>query len=279
MSLTLGYLGPAGSNTEDAAIKYDSIVTRVPFDSINKVAKAVESGEVDEGIVPIENSLHGSVTDTVDMLIHDILLSIRQELVLPIRHFLMVKPGTKLQDIRVVFSHPQALAQCNVYLSESLSSARPVASLSTSASVQDMLTSSIPAGALATERAAELYGAEIVHSSIQNDQVNTTRFVVLSPHDHVPTCNDKTSICFDFDADSPGMLLSVLSEFANRDINLTKIESRPTRTNLGRYVFLVDFEGHRLDSKVEETLGLIDDQVSMFKIFGSYPMSVSSSVV
>lgn len=278
MSRTLGYLGPAGSNTEDAAIKYDATVIRVPFDSINRVAKAVESGKVDEGIVPIENSLQGSVTDTVDMLIHDTLLSIRHELVLPIRHFLMVKPGTRLQDLRVVFSHPQALAQCNIYLDESLSTARPVASLSTSASVQDMLNSSTPAGAIATERAAELYGADIVHRSIQNNQVNTTRFVVLASQDHVPSGNDKTSICFDFDADSPGMLLSVLNEFGNRDINLTKIESRPTRTSLGRYVFLVDFEGHRLDSKVAETLGSVGNQVSMFKIFGSYPMNVSSRI-
>ena len=278
MTRRLGYLGPAGSYTELAAAKHDGRATLLPFGTNRAVADAVDAGAVDEGIVPIENSLQGSVTDTVDMLIHDSGLLIRNEIVLSIKHFLMAKAGAALEDVEVVFSHPQALAQCRAFLAGSLPNAELVASLSTSSSVEDMQRSDRTAAAIANSRAAELYGAKVIARDIQDDATNTTRFVVLAAADHPPTGTDKTSICFDFQEDAPGLLFSVLEEFARRRINLAKIESRPTRQSLGRYIFLVDIEGHREDEAVSEALTTVRRHVSMFKILGSYPMTVSSAV-
>ena len=278
MTRRLGYLGPAGSNTELAASKHDGQAALLPFSTNRAVAEAVDAGTVDEGIVPIENSLEGSVTDTVDMLIHDSGLLIRNEIVLSIEHCLLAKADAALEDFEVVFSHPQALAQCRGFLAGRLPNAEPVASLSTSASVEDMQQSDRKAAAIATSRAAQLYGAVVIARDIQDNPANTTRFVVLAATDHPPTGMDKTSICFDFQEDAPGLLFTVLEEFAKRRINLAKIESRPTRQSLGRYIFLVDLEGHREDDAVSEALDTVRRQVSMFKILGSYPMNVSSAV-
>ncbi len=272
MTRRLGYLGPAGSNTELAALKHDGRALLLPFGSNRAVAGAVDAGTTDEGVVPIENSLQGAVTDTVDMLIHDYDLLIRHEIILPIEHLLMARAGTDLDDVEVVFSHPQALGQCRVFLAERLPGAELVASLSTSASVEDMQQSDRTAAAIATSRAAELYRAEVIAEDIQDNPNNTTRFVVLAAADHRPTGRDKTSICFDFSEDAPGQLFSVLEEFAKRRINLTKIESRPTRQDLGRYIFLVDLEGHRGDNEISAALEAVRRHVSMFKILGSYPV-------
>ena len=278
MSKRLGFLGPEGTYTEQAALNYNPDAKLVPYQSIPAVASAVESGEVDEGVVPIENSLEGAVTYTLDLLIHDSALSIRQEMVLPIDHCLVVRPGTKIEDVELVYSHPQALAQCRSFLAERFQDASVMASLSTAASVQEMQKSDVVAAAIASRRAAILNGAHILLEGIQDDRSNETRFVVLAPTDHDPTGADKTSMCFDFEDDAPGILYTVLGEFAERGINLTKIESRPTRANLGRYIFLVDVEGHRDEETTKEALDAVRGQVSKFKIFGSYPRHVSSAV-
>ena len=272
VSRRLGYLGPAGSNTEMAALKHDGGAVLLPFATNRSVADAVSAGSVDAGGVPIENSLQGSVTDTVDMLIHDSPLLIRHEIVLPIEHLLLVRAGTAIGDVEVVFSHPQALAQCRSFLAKRLPGAELVASLSTSASVEDMKRSERPAASIATSRAADLYGAEVAARDIQDNPKNTTRFVVLATGDHPATGADKTSLCFNFDENVPGQLFSVLEVLAQRRINMTKIESRPRRQSLGQYIFLVDVEGHREESTLMEALGTIGRQVSMLKILGSYPM-------
>ena len=273
-SKRLGYLGPAGTNTELACLVYDSAATRVPYPSIPEVGGAVESGSVDEGVVPIENSVGGSVSITLDLLIHGSGLAIRNELVSPITHSLLVREGTRLSDIRVIYSHPQALEQCRVYVAGNLPKAEPVASLSTSAAVEEMLIADVPSAAIATERAGELYGAQILQRGIEDFSNNMTRFVVLAATDHPLTDDDKTSICFSFDDDAPGILYSVIGEFATRGINLAKIESRPTREALGRYIFLVDLEGHRDDDVVGAALREIERQTSTLKVFGSYPRYV-----
>ena len=247
---------------------------RVPYPSIPEVGSAVESGSVDEGVVPIENSVGGSVSVTLDLLVHGSGLSIRNELVSPITHSLLVREGTKLADIRVIYSHPQALEQCRVYVAGKLPNAEPVASLSTSAAVEEMLTADLPSAAIATERAGELYGAHVLERGIEDFPNNMTRFVVLAETDHPRTGDDKTSICFSFDDDAPGILYSVLGEFATRGINLAKIESRPTREALGSYIFLVDLEGHRDDEVVGAALGEVERQTSTLKVFGSYPRYV-----
>ena len=279
MSTRVAFLGPAGSFTEQAATSHAPNATLVPLESIAAVAAAVESTTADEAVVPIENSLEGAVTETLDLLIHESTLFVRHELVLPIEHCLLAKPGTKPDEIEVVYSHPQALAQCRGYLGRNLPGVRRVASLSTAAAVKEMQAAALVAAAIGNRRAAALYDAEYLAKGIEDDPNNVTRFVVLAPTDHQPTGSDKTSICFDFDHDAPGILHSVLLEFASREINLAKIESRPTRRTLGRYIFLLDLEGHREDARVKEAIASVRSQVSTFRIFGSYPMHVSSAVL
>ncbi|MSQ41179.1 MAG: prephenate dehydratase [Dehalococcoidia bacterium] len=273
MPKRLAYLGPPGTFTEEAALQYDREAHLVPFLSIPAVAEAVQRGMADEGVVPIENSLEGSVTDTMDLLIQEVGLFIRRELVLPVEHCLMVKPGTQTEEIEVVYSHPQALAQCRRFLERCFPRAQRMASLSTAAAVEEMLRSTGKAAAVGTRRAGQLYGAEVLAHGIQDSAANVTRFVILSTTDHEPTGagKDKTSLCFSFSHDRPGLLYGVMSEFASRKINLARVESRPTKETLGRYIFLIDLDGHRLDPLVREALDSVRGQVGMLRIFGSYP--------
>ena len=267
----VAYFGPAGTFTEAAALQYDPKAQLIPFPSIAAVAAAVDSGTAEEGVVPIENSLEGSVTDTLDLLIHDSNLSICHEMVIPIEHCLLVKPGGSAQEVGLIYSHPQALGQCRRFIERHFPKAQAVAALSTAAAVEDMLESRSPAAAIANSRAAEIYGAEIIAQGIQDNSANRTRFVVLAHHDHPPTGRDKTSLCFSFDDDRAGMLYSVMGHFATRNINLAKVESRPSKESLGRYIFLVDLDGHREDTSVKEAISCIEAEASMVKIFGSYP--------
>ena len=271
MPKRLAFLGPAGTYTEEATIRYDSSATRLPFPSNTAVAEAVQNGAADEGVVPIENSLEGSVNDTLDLLIHDSKLSIWQEVVIPIEHYLVTKPKTPVSDVKVIYSHPQALGQCRKYLQKTFPSVQLVASLSTVAAVGDMLASKLPAAAITPRRATELYQVEVLAKGIHDNPNNVTRFVVLAHQDHPPTGGDRTSICFWFSSDTPGQLYKAMGTFALRNINLAKIESRPAKDVLGSYVFLVDLEGHRTDPKVREALDELREHVSLLKIFGSYP--------
>lgn len=278
MPKRIAYLGPPGTYTEDATERYDPAAERYPCPTISATAEAVRNGEADEGVAPIENSLEGAVNDTLDLLIREDVLLVRQEVLVPIRHCLLVKPGTRATDIRIVYSHPQALGQCRRYLEDTLPHARPQAALSTAASVEQMLAGDEPAGAIASRRAGNLYGAEVLQEDIQDQAGNTTRFVVLAREDHEPTGDDKTSICFDFDedrgsevGDTPGLLYEVIGEFARRRISMTKIESRPAKSEMGRYIFLVDLIGHRLDANMLEAFEGVERLTSHLKVFGSYP--------
>ncbi len=278
MAKRLAYLGPAGTYSEEAALLYDAAAELEPFPTIAAVGLAVSSEITDEGIVPIENSLEGSVTFTLDLLIQESQLSICQEVLLPIDHYLMVNPGARLADIEVVYSHPQSLAQCREFLERCLPKAQQMASLSNSAAVTDMQKSNVGAAAIAPKRAAELYKAEIIGRKVQDSANNVTRFAVLARQDHPPTGRDKTSICFAYPQDAPGLLYRTMGEFASRDINLLKIESRPTKQSLGDYIFLIDCAGHRQDDQVKEALEALRESVSMMKVLGSYPMWESGRV-
>ena len=271
MARTLAFLGPHGTYTEEAALLYDPAAELRPYPNIAAVGKAVAEGETDEGVAPIENSIEGSVNFTLDLLVSENSLLIRYEIVIPIEHYLMGKPGTKLEDIEVVYSHPQALAQCRVYLERNFTNAERSASLSTAQAVGDAMSSDTPSAAIAPYRSAALYQAEILASGIQDVAANATRFVVLSKADHEPTGNDKTSLFFSFAEDLPGQLYGVMGEFARREINLAKIESRPTKQSLGQYVFLVDCDGHRQDPLMEEAIEEIGRRVSTLRVLGSYP--------
>ncbi len=274
MVVKLAYLGPEGTYTEQAAVEYSRIKERerIAYPAIPLVIDAAERGEVEEAIVPIENSLEGAVTFTVDLLIHRSALKIRREVVVPIHHCLLARPGTLMEDARVVYSHPQALAQCRSYIHEKLPNAQQVASLSTAAAVGDMLSGELPAVAISSRRAAEIFGAAVLDADIEDVPNNQTRFVALARSDHPRTGRDKTSICFDFGQDRPGALYGVLGELAKRDINMAKIESRPDRRSLGRYVFMIDMAGHREDAVVRDALEGIRAQTSLFKALGSYPV-------
>jgi len=271
MTMRLAYLGPPGTFSQEAAFLYDEDAQQVPFPSIPAVALAVSSDMADEGVVPIENSLEGSVTYTLDLLIQETRLRIRHELVLPIEHCLMAVEGTETSKVQAICSHPQALAQCRGFLERCFPKAQHVASLSTAAAVEDMKASSVPAVAIAPCLAAELYGVQIIARGIQDNPNNVTRFVILAHSDHPPTGRDKTSLCFSFAEDRPGLLHAALGEFSRRNINLAKIESRPTKVALGRYIFLIDCEGHRDDPLVKEAMEELGQMSSMLKVFGSYP--------
>ena len=269
--MRIAYLGPQGTFSEQAALDYAREAELVAYRTITASAMSVLQGEADEAICPIENSYQGAVTDTLDVLLHEEGLHIRQELTLDIVHNLMVKPGVVLAAVKRVYSHPQALGQCRRYLEQHLPNAELAASLSTAEAVEQAIASDVPAAAIGPSRAAELYGAQILAPGIQDDDNNVTRFVVLGKSDHPRTGNDLTSVAMAFSQDRPGQLFGVLKEFAERNINLTKIESRPTRLGLGKYYFLVDIEGHRNDPVLEEILGNIRKKASLLKVFGSYP--------
>ena len=275
--MKLAHLGPAGTYSEEAALHYAPKALLVPFGGIPAAVRAVEEEAADEAVVPIENSLEGAVTHTTDLLIHHTPLRIRAEIVLPIHHCLLVQPGVRRDAARVVYSHPQALAQCRGYLARNLPTAEPVASLSTAGAVRDMQESDLPAAAISSVRAAEIFEVPIADRNIEDVRSNKTRFVALASSDAPPTGRDKTSICFDFSEDAAGTLHGALGELASRDINMIKIESRPDRRSLGRYIFLIDIEGHRDDRIAAEALDGIRARATMFKVLGSYPRARSTS--
>jgi len=270
MIRTIGFLGPSGTYSEEASLLYDPSADR-PYPTITAVGEAVASGEIEEGVVPIENSLAGSVIFTLDLLISQPKLFIRGEVDLPIEHYLLTKPGTDPAEIKVIYSHPQALAQCRAYLEKNYPQAQQMASLSTVLCVSDLLASPMPAAAISPRRASELYDVDILDRGIQDVATNVTRFAVLGLSDHPPTGRDKTSMAFTFEDDSPGLLYKVLGEFAQRNINLFKVESRPTKQLLGEYIFMVDCAGHREESPMKEALEALSQPVSMLRVLGSYP--------
>ena len=267
----LAHLGPRGTNTEAAAAAWDPAAELLPAASVADAARAVREGAADAAVCAIENSIAGSVSETVDLLLRgDTARSVRGEIVLAIRHALVAAPGADPARATVVYSHPQALAQCRQGLARLAPRARPVAALSTAAAIESALAED---GALAvsTALAASIHGAEVIADDIADERGNETRFVVLAPGDHPPTGDDKTSIAFTTAHDLPGTLVSVLGEFAERGLNLTHVESRPTRIALGTYVFLLDLQGHRLDAPVAEALAAVRAGTQWLRVLGSYP--------
>ncbi len=268
----VAYLGPPGTFTEEAALLYLPAAERLSFPSESAVVDAVESEDADVGVLAIENSLEGSVTRTLDALIHESALVIRREIVLPIEHCLITRPGTAIADVRTVHAHPQALSQCRRFIERVLPEAAQQASLSNAAAVEEIMRRE-GAAAIGSARAADVYGAEVLETNIQDSPHNRTRFVALAPTDCERTGRDKTSLAFTVAHDRPGTLVEVLHEFSDRRISLTKIESRPSRENLGIYIFLVDMEGHRTEPEVAEALAAVQAKAQFFRILGSYPRS------
>lgn len=269
----VAFLGPRGSYSEQAAYSYKPSASLVPYNSFRSIAEAVANNEIAEGILAIENSLTGSIVENLEVLVEFEDLKIRGEVVIPIHHSLIVKEGTETEQIQIVFSHPQALSQCKSFISKNLPNASLIASLSTSASVTDMIKSNIIAASIANHSAASQEGIQILKSNIEDFPNNATRFIVISDSDNTQTGNDKTSLCISFNSDKAGILYNVLGECAKRGVNMTKIESRPSKLNLGNYIFFIDIEGHKEDKITMETIAAIKSKTEKFLLLGSYPQA------
>ncbi|AMK15988.1 prephenate dehydratase [Methanobrevibacter olleyae] len=263
----VAFLGPQGTFSHEAAsLVSDNLVS---YCSIQSVMAAVESGECVQGIVPIENSIEGPVNLTLDSLIHNFDLKIKNEIVIPINHNLLAARDMSVDEVENVYSHSQALGQCQPYLERHGITAHYT--LSTAAAAKRVAETGQDA-AIGTLKAAELYNLKVIDTNIQENFNNETRFVVLDSNDSPITGKDKTSISFSLFEDKPGGLYEILSLFAKNDINLTKIESRPSKEGLGHYIFFIDLEGHRLDDDISLILKDLERNTSFFKILGSYPI-------
>ena len=270
--MRVAYLGPPGTFGEEAARRGAPGADFLPYPTHGAVARAVESGEAETGVMAIENSLNGSVAETLDILIHETALKIQGELLVPIVHNLVAAAGTAIAGIDLIYSHPQAFGQCRAFLERRCPGAQRAAALSTAQAVE--LAGARPrTAAIATRRAAEIFGAEVLAEGIQDQENNATRFVVIGTGEPEPSGRDRTSIAFEFAGDRAGLLTAALSEFSSRGINCTKMESRPTRATFGEYIFLIDFEGHAHDPGCAAALDRLRGMTSMLKVFGSYPQA------
>jgi prephenate dehydratase len=274
MGREVGYLGPPGSFGEQAALLYKGLASLSlelqPFPTHAAVIGAVQTGEVGSAIVPVENSLVGAVRDTLDEILAAPEVCYLHELALSVEHHLIAAPGTSIAEVKAVKSQPEALAQCRRFLDNMLPGVPLEAAFSTAAAVQ-MAATTPGLAAVGTLRAAELHGGEVLAKAIQDEHENLTRFVAIAREDGAPTGDDKTSIAFTVPHDRPGTLLGVLRELAERQINMTHIESRPSRLGLGIYIFLIDFQGHRSEPAAAAALDAIERQSSFFRVLGSYP--------
>ena len=279
MPNTVAFLGPEGTYTDEACYLYAPDADRVPFASLGLVTAALEDGRVDEAVVPIENSLGGTVIEIVDFLITSEKAQIKGEILLPIDHCLITRPGVQLGDIRVVMSKQEALTQCRQFLARELRFAEQIPTTSTAMAVVDLKEADDRTAAIGPRRSAELAGLPILAQGIQDRQDNVTRFAVLGSNGNMSTGNDKTSVAFDFDRpDAPGLVYGALRPFADRGINLTKIESRPTGKGIGNYIFLLDFEGHVDEEPVQEAISELQNYTATFKVLGTYPVAHGLSV-
>ncbi len=269
----MGYLGPPGTFTEEALRRYKELPREEikEYKTIPEVIKAVGK-EVKQGIVPVENSLEGSVSITLDLLAEDRDLKIIGEVIIPIDHHFLALEGATLEDIQLVYSHSQAVAQCRNFLERHLPEGEVELTYSTAQAAKIVAEKGNKSwGAIGTLRAAELYNLKILKRDIHDYPCNYTRFIVLSPQgDTSPTGKDKTSLIFGI-KDGPGALYQVLKEFALNQINLTKIESRPSKRNFGDYLFFVDLQGHREKKDIKKALKAVEENTVFLKILGSYP--------
>lgn len=270
---SVAYLGPPGTNTEEALqgwrdLRYEEAI---PFPTVEEAVLAVEDNLADKAVVPIENSIEGSVNATLDSLAFETEVLVQGEMVCQVRHYLLAREAVRLDEIRRVISHPQAAAQCRRHLVELLPGVELEAANSTSEAALRVAWSEEPVAALGSRLAADLYELQVLYEGMEDHPDNRTRFVLLGKEKMPPTGSDKTSmVCF-IHQDRPGMLLQILQEFAYRYINLSKIESRPTKKVLGEYCFFIDCEGHEEDDVVASALKCLLCKLPQVKLLGSYP--------
>ncbi len=262
----IGFQGEHGAYSEVASLAYDASLTPVSCKEFIEVFDEVSAGQLDFGMVPVENSLEGAVTQVNDLLI-ETELEIVGEISIPVHHCLLVLPETEYRDLKVVYSHPQALAQCRDFISRHRLEPRPFYD---TAGAAKMLSDDRPeaAAVIASKLCAELYNLEVINENIEDHPSNSTRFIVLS-RKKADAPGDKCSIVFSVKHEA-GALFDVLKRFSDAQINLTRIESRPARNNLGNYVFFADFEGSDQDKKVADALAEVKEEAMNYKFLGCY---------
>jgi chorismate mutase/prephenate dehydratase len=269
-ALPVVYLGPKGTFCEQAAHSFFDIEPTMYIDknSIKEIFRSVSSGEAEFGVVPVENSIEGSVNIVLDLLLESGCM-VYGEVEEKIRHNLLAPREVTFNNIKTVISHPQALSQCRPYLEENFPNVKLVESSSTAAAVKRVSKLS-HAAAIGTELAAQFYNMQILARGIEAYPHNYTRFLVIATKDHTPTGKDRTSIIFSL-PHTPGALQKALKPFSSRNLNLTKIESRPTRNKPWEYLFYCDFKGHRLERLCSEAIQELESLCAFLKVIGSYP--------
>ena len=270
----LAYLGPPGTFTEEALLSLPEAAGAelLPLGTVPDVVNAVATGDAAAGLVPIENSIEGSVNVTLDALAFGDGIQIKAEVVRPIRHAILGVSGSSLDGVTDISSHPHATAQCREYLARAMPRARVHAANSTAEAARDVAELRDPTwAAIGTELAGELYGLTVLAEEIEDRPENATRFVLLGTERAQATGTDKTSVVCFIEKDRPGSLLAILHEFSDRQINLTKLESRPTKERLGEYCFFIDMEGHADEPPVRYAIESLGTKILEVKVLGAYP--------
>jgi prephenate dehydratase len=271
----VAFLGPAGTFTEEALLSSAPEGTEpVAYPTVYDTVMAVHERRTDRALVPIENSLEGGVAATLDALATEASdVRIVAEHIHPIHHCLIARRDLELGEVTRVISHPQAMSQCGALLRGELVDAERVSSVSTAEAARAVAESEEPWAAISSRLAAELYECVVLLEDVEDSDDNQTRFVWLAPASEADTRGgDKTSIVFwGFNDESPGALVNVLRELSDREINLTRIESRPRRAGLGHYMFFADLEGGSEDPRVAEALAALAARVEELRVLGSYP--------
>ncbi|HSD24747.1 MAG TPA: prephenate dehydratase [Solirubrobacterales bacterium] len=278
------YLGPPGTFSEDAlrAAVGDEQVEAIPAASVYDAIVALRDGTADRAFVPFENSIEGAVTATLDTLAFDADgLALVGEFDLPIRHCLIAREEMPLERIEVVLSHPQASAQCARFIRETLPQAEVRAAPSTAEAVRTVAESDRHWAALGAESAARLYGAAVLRAGVEDEADNITRFVWVAREGTNPSGSGpwRTSLVFsELGEDHPGALVDALQVFASREVNLTRIESRPLRRGLGRYQFFLDIEGAAADEPLAAAIDVLRSKAETVRVLGSWPIAAPPGI-
>ncbi len=268
--MTVACLGPRGTFSEEAALKrFGSKITTLACNSIDEVFRKVESSAADYGVVPVENSTEGAIGRTMDLLLQTSLL-VCGEIQLPVHQFLMTQ-NPELTSIEKIYSHPQSFSQCHEWLNTNLPHlSGKCINASSNADAARLAATETNTAAIASKRAAEVFGLTICAENIEDDPKNTTRFLIIGTQ-HIETSgNDKTSLIMSA-SNRPGAIHALLAPLAQHGVSMTRLESRPSRTNLWEYIFFVDIEGHQNDKNILSALTSIREKAALLKILGSYP--------
>ncbi|WP_027622403.1 prephenate dehydratase [Acetivibrio clariflavus] len=271
--LKIGFLGPKGTFSQEALLEYkkgEKDFVECAFNTFGEIINAVNKDEIDEGIVPIENSLEGAVNATLDTLATDVDLLIKAEIAIEVKQNLLVRKGTNIENIKYIISHPQPIGQCRNYLETNFNHAEIRFLYSTAEAARQVAECDFNMAAIGSLTAAKVYGLDVIAEGIQDSKNNYTRFVVVSKTAAEKAKKNKTSIVFSTE-DKPGSLYRILDIFNLWDINMTRIESRPAKDKLGNYIFFVDLKGHIEDDDVRDALTMVKRKTSFYKFLGSYP--------